>query len=92
MRYKKAQEILPQDLVKQLQEYIAGEYLYIPKKCSEKKSWGYRTGIKAQLHERNKKIYDDFNDGMTIKQLSSKYYLADNSIRKIVREYKKLYK
>lgn len=92
MRYKKAQEILPQNLVEQLQEYIDGEYLYIPKKYSEKKSWGDRSGIKAHLHERNKKIYDDFNEGMTIKELSSKYYLVDNSIRRIIREYKELYK
>ncbi|GAA0070932.1 CD3324 family protein [Clostridium sardiniense] len=88
MKYKKAQDILPQDLVIRLQEFIDGTYLYIPKKDSNKKSWGDNTGIKKDLHARNKKMYEDFNNGMTVKELSDKYYLVDNSIRRILREYK----
>jgi len=88
MKYKKAQDILPQDLVIRLQEFIDGSYLYIPKKDSNKKSWGDNTGIKKDLHARNKKMYEDFNNGMTVKELSTKYYLVDNSIRRILREYK----
>lgn len=88
MKYKKAQDILPQDLVIKLQEFIDGSYLYIPKKDNNKKSWGDNTGIKKDLHARNKKMYEDFNNGMTVKELSTKYYLVDNSIRRILREYK----
>ncbi|MBY0756411.1 hypothetical protein K5V21_13225 [Clostridium sardiniense] len=88
MKYKKAQDILPQDLVIKLQEFIDGSYLYIPKKDSNKKSWGDNTGIKKDLYARNKKMYEDFNNGMTVKELSTKYYLVDNSIRRILREYK----
>lgn len=92
MKYKKAQDILPQDLVMKLQEFVDGTYLYIPKKNSNKRSWGDNTGIKNDLYERNKRIYKDFNNGMTVKELSNKYYLVDNSIRRILREYREEYK
>lgn len=88
MKYEKAQDILPEDLMKKLQEFADGVYLYIPKKEDNKKAWGEKSGTKKQLYERNKKIYTDFKSGLTIKQLSEKYYLADNSIRRIIREYK----
>mgnify|MGYP000184835961 CR=1 FL=1 len=90
MKYKKAQDILPQDLIVKLQEFMDGGYLYIPRKEENKKSWGDNTEIKKDLLKRNKKIYNDFNNGMTVKQLSTKYYLVENSIRRILREYKDL--
>ena len=31
MKYKKAQEILPDNIIKIIQEYVDGEYLYIPR-------------------------------------------------------------
>ncbi|VYU54329.1 DNA-binding response regulator [Clostridium paraputrificum] len=92
MKYKKAQDILPQDLVIKLQEFMDGGYLYIPKKEENKKSWGDNTGIKKDLNKRNKNIFNDFDRGMTIRELSNKYYLVENSIRRILREYKKNYK
>lgn len=88
MKYKKAQDILPQDLIVKLQEFMDGGYLYIPRKEENEKSWGDNTEIKKDLLKRNKKIYNDFNNGMTVKQLSTKYYLVENSIRRILREYK----
>lgn len=30
MKYKKAQEVLPKHIIELLQEYVDGEYLYIP--------------------------------------------------------------
>ena len=88
MKYKKAQDVLPDDLLMKLQEFIDGVYLYIPRKDGNKKSWGDNTCLKKDLSERNKRIYEDFNNGMTIAQLSDKYYLVDNSIRRILRQYR----
>ncbi|MGL4654905.1 MAG: CD3324 family protein [Sarcina sp.] len=88
MKYKKAQDILPKELVTQLQEFFDGGYIYIPTREENKKSWGDSTGIKNSLKERNENIYDDYNNGMTVKELSEKYYLVDNSIRRILRRYK----
>lgn len=90
MRYEKAQDILPQDLLDRLQEFMDGGYLYIPRREENKKTWGNNTGIKKELSERNNKIYNDFKDGMKVNELCNKYYLAPNSIRRILREYKEL--
>jgi hypothetical protein len=40
MSYKRAIYILPNDLLEQVQEYIDGEFIYIPRKSSNKKEWG----------------------------------------------------
>lgn len=40
MRYEKAQDILPEEILQIVQEYIDGEYLYIPRKEENKKTWG----------------------------------------------------
>ena len=45
MKYKKAQDILPSDIIEILQQYIEGGYIYIPKKT--KKSWGENTNKKT---------------------------------------------
>ena len=38
MSYKKATQILPQELLSQVQEYIDGEFLYIPRLSAHKKT------------------------------------------------------
>ena len=37
MKYSNAHNILPVDIVKIIQEYVDGEYLYIPRKEEEQK-------------------------------------------------------
>lgn len=56
MKYKKAQDVLPQYMIEDLQKYIEGGYLYIPKKEENKKSWGENTSTKDELNKRNKEI------------------------------------
>ena len=40
MRYRKATEILPEELVEAIQKYMDGGYVYIPRKEENKKKWG----------------------------------------------------
>lgn len=40
MKYRKAESVLPQELLEQIQQYIQGEYIYIPNKKGMKKSMG----------------------------------------------------
>ena len=40
MRYMKAADVLPPDLLKQIQTYIDGEYLYIPRRAETRSAWG----------------------------------------------------
>ncbi|WP_394855012.1 CD3324 family protein [Clostridium lamae] len=92
MKYKNAQSMLPQYLLREIQQFMDGGYLYIPKRIETKRSWGDNTGIKKELNKRNENIYEDFKSGMSVYELSNKYYLVENSIRRILREYKKINK
>lgn len=55
MKYINAAEILPEQLLKELQAYIDGRVLYIPK-ASVKKEWGATSGARAFYRERNREI------------------------------------
>ena len=65
MRYEKAQDILPSNIIEILQQYMEGGYIYIPKKEENKKSWGENTTTKEELKKRNEekaKILYDYLD------------------------------
>ena len=53
MKYVKAIDVLPQEIIEIIQNYVDGEYLYIPRKNDNKKSWGEKSGIKNILKEMN---------------------------------------
>ena len=84
MSYIKADNILPIELVELIQTYIDGEYIFIPRKEENKKTWGSRTNTRKELDLRDSKIYKDYLDGMVIDTLAEKYYLSSKSIQRIV--------
>jgi Mor family transcriptional regulator len=88
MKYMKAQNVLPEELVKMIQEYISGDYLYIPRKEGEHKAWGEKSGTKNLLKSRNNEIYQRYLKGFKPEELAEEYYLSDQSIRRIIREEK----
>lgn len=84
MSYIKADNILPIELVELIQTYIDGEYIYIPRKEENKKTWGSRTNTRKELDLRDSNIYKDYLDGMVIDTLAERYYLSSKSIQRIV--------
>lgn len=90
MKYFKAQNVLPQEIVKIVQEYIDGGYIYIPRKNDTHKAWGEESGARASLKKRNSEIYKSYIKGTTIMQLSKQYYLSEQSIRRIISQEKLL--
>ena len=56
MRYRNAGDLLPEALVKELQRYVQGEYLYIPTDGTQRKGWGERSGARQMLDARNRAI------------------------------------
>ena len=86
MKYKKAQDVLPQYMIEDLQKYIEGGYLYIPKKEENKKSWVENTSTKDELNKRNKEIAKKHKNGKTIEELADEYYLTGYSIRRIIKK------
>lgn len=86
MRYMKAEQILPMELIRQIQEYADGVYIYIPRKPGTRHAWGQETDYKAELLARNDRIRGDFAAGMTVRELSGKYHLSEKSIRRILQK------
>ena len=83
MKYINAAEILPEQLLKELQTYIDGVVLYIPK-ASTKKEWGAMSGARTFYQERNKEIQKLFKEGYSIDVLTQQYGLAYSTIKKII--------
>ena len=86
MSYIKAEDILPEALIRQIQEYIDGVYIYIPRKPGTRRTWGQETGYRAELKIRNERIRNDFSDGASVAVLSRKYHLSEKSIRRILQK------
>lgn len=84
MGYKKASDILPEELLIKIQDYIDGGYIYIPRKECNKKAWGEKTECKKEIYERNLSIYTEHKNGLSIKNLSKKYFLSPKWIQKII--------
>ncbi|WP_286161312.1 CD3324 family protein [Clostridium sp. KNHs214] len=91
MKYAKAQDVLPEEIVKIIQEYVDGKYLYVPRKNENHKAWGEKSGIKNSLKARNSEIYKKYINGATINALTKEYYLSEKSIRRIIAQGKDLY-
>ena len=86
MSYIKAEEILPEELIRQIQEYADGVYIYIPRKPGTRHAWGQKTDYKAELKARNDHIRDDYASGESIALLSRRYHLSEKSIRRILQK------
>lgn len=86
MGYRKAEEILPMDIIELIQRYVDGENIYIPRKENQRKEWGNKTMIRQELKERNIQIFTDFQKGYKVQDLSSKYFLSEKSIQRILRK------
>lgn len=84
MSYKKAEDILPEDLIRKIQEYADGVYIYIPRKPGTRHFWGQETPYKAELKARNDRIRSDYASGIGVLALSRKYHLSEKSIRRIL--------
>lgn len=91
MSYKKATHVLPQDLLLRVQEYIDGEFLYIPRVAVNKKGWGETTSTRQELQNRNRCIYADYLAGTDMETLAKRYYLSLKSIQRIVGQLKNSY-
>lgn len=89
MKYVKAYEVLPEDIIEVIQNYIDGEYLYIPRKTENEKSWGEKSGAKKMLKERNSQILRKYNKGIKVTQLAKEYFLSEQSIRRIISKEKR---
>ncbi|MDE7248094.1 MAG: hypothetical protein K2N43_09435 [Lachnospiraceae bacterium] len=86
MSYKRADEILPENILEILQTYVSGETIYVPKKKECRKKWGSMTGANENLRMRNEQIFNQYQAGISIRELAKNYYLTEKSIQRILKD------
>ena len=89
MRYLKATQVLPPRLLEEIQQYVDGEYLYIPRLPDNKQDWGTNTSTRKELQKRNEAILAGFRAGKTAEALAEEFYLTPKSIRRILQRMEK---
>lgn len=89
MSYKRADHVLPSEIIKLIQNYIDGESIYIPRKDNNRRSWGEKTNIRNKLDQRNQQIYADYQRSYNVTELAKKYFLSEKSIQRIILKTKK---
>ena len=85
MSYKQAAHILPPELLREVQAYIEGESIYIPRLAGRRRDWGERTAIRRELKARNERIFAEYLRGEPLVALAQRYYLSVKSIQRIIR-------
>ena len=85
MRYIKAEDILPEEVVELIQQYVDGETIYIPRKAENRLAWGCKTNYKTELRQRNARICQEYASGVSVCELSSRHHLSEKSIRRILK-------
>ncbi|MCC3372706.1 CD3324 family protein [Cohnella sp. REN36] len=84
MNYKNGRDVLPPSLLRELQKYVNGELVYIPRLDEQRARWGEVSGTRKLLAERNRDICRLYAAGSTVAELERKYHLSAESIRKII--------
>ncbi len=84
MRYKKAQDLFPEEIITLIQQYVDGEYIYIPRKPEKKKAWGENSRAREELRKRDEKIFEDYQTGINKYTLAERYFLSEKSIERII--------
>lgn len=83
MKYRNASEILPDKLLREIQEYTSGEAIYIPQ-ITERQKWGEGSGARRYYEERNQKICEKHAAGASMEDLADIFGLSIETIRKIL--------
>lgn len=84
MKYRNANNVLPDELIEMIQEYI-----YIPVK--DRFSTESLTDYKVELEKRDAHIYTKNLEGLSHRRLAEIYNLSESSIRRIIIKQRKAY-
>ena len=86
MRYQKAEDVLPAQLLAEIQKYADGVYLYIPRRPDHRKSWGNSTRYREELELRNESIRHLRREGLNAEELAERFHLSVKTIQRILRQ------
>ena len=83
MNYRRASDVLPEELLREVQKYTQGEMLYIPS-SKERKKWGEDSGARRFYQLRNNEIREKYSQKIPVERLADEYCLSEDMIRKIL--------
>lgn len=89
MKYVGAGKVLPKKLIREIQKYVQGEYIYIP--VRDKVVSDSVTEYKTELQKRDAHIYTKYLEGLSRPRLAELYNLSESSIRRIIIKQRKGY-
>lgn len=88
MGYLNGKTVFPKDLLAAIQEYIDGEYIYIPRKEANRREWGTSCNSKQYTLNRNQAIYQRYLSGVLAEALANEYCLSVKTIYGVVAKMK----
>lgn len=83
MSYKKGEDVLPAHLLREVQKYINGALIYIPR-AGKRAGWGRLNGSREAIKKRNEEIRALFQKGHDVEKLAAQFHLSVESVKKIV--------
>ena len=86
MRYLKAEDVLPAELLVQIQRYADGVYLYIPRRADHRQNWGSSTRYREELQQRNESIRLLHREGLGAQELAERFHLSVKTIQRVLRQ------
>lgn len=84
MPYLKGEEALPAELLAEIQKYVQGTLVYIPRQGRARLGWGRRNGAREALDRRDAAIREAAARGVGLDQLADEYSLSTDAIRKVL--------
>lgn len=88
MKYKNAKSVLPERLFRELQKYVQGEIIYVPRDGPARAGWGESNGTRDKYIKRNSEIIELYRNGLSREAIAGKYHLSEYSIKKIINDNK----
>ena len=83
MKYENAKDILPEELFEEVRKYASGKLLYVPI-AGERHRWGTKSGNRLKNEKRNQEIRQLYKNGLSLEQLSARFFLTPESIKNIL--------
>ena len=84
MKYKNAKTVLPERLLRELQQYVQGEMIYVPGNGEIRIGWGESNGTREKYSSRNQEILMLYRSGVSKEAIADQYHLSECSIKKII--------
>jgi len=86
LKYKNAKTILPQGLLREIQQYVRGEMIYVPGDDLPRAGWGESNGTKEKYAVRNNEIIMLYKSGASKQEIADRYHLSEYSIKRIIHD------